>query len=266
MSYTPEQTAVLKKIASPDQISPFFKACIYGEQGCGKTVLAAHAPAPLIVECEREGTLSLLNHPNLKGKYQILRVSSAQEVLELVDAAMDGALPDVETFVIDTASELASRNLDEILDAEIARPGSNRNDPLDPFQRDYKRNTNAMRRLLIKLMDLPKHVILTAHHTTDETKDDKGNVTSRLIRPDFSPKLEKTVRSLCSVIGYMSKDETKKGDGKVEITRTLRVSGNRRIYAKSRVGGLPVVMENPSMDTLFKAYQKMLSNNGDKGV
>lgn len=263
---TTAQQAVLNKIQPLTKLSPWFKACIYGEAGCGKTVLSSsialleEIKGVLLVEVEREGSLSLLNHPSIKDRVKVLQLAEVTEVEYLVDALREGAMPEIDVVIIDTSSELANRNLDEMVDTEIAKPNSNRSDPYDAQIKDYKRNTNAMRRLLVKLTDLPRHVIITAHEVVIESKDAKGNVLSTYIRPDFSPKYEKTVRALCSLVGYMYKDEKKEGD-KMITTRYLRVSGTRRVYAKTRIGGLPLVIENPTMEFLLGKFRAMLNGS-----
>lgn len=209
------------------------KMLIYGMPGVGKTVFAAGAPKPLFVDAEH-GTRSLLNHPELKD-IPVLPLSNFNEVDALFWQLKAGELPDRETIVIDSISELQKRNMDQLLDIASERD-RNRNKFL-PLQQDYHMNTEVLRRLVVSYRDLDRNLIVTAHVT--ESQDDSTGIM--VVRPAVTPKLANTLEGIFDVVGYMTLEHTAQGP-----KRKLQIMPDRRVKAKTRVGGLPAVIENPT--------------------
>lgn len=225
--------------------SPYLKCLIYGLPGVGKTVFAAQFPRPLILDAEN-GTRSLLNHPEFGLQdVLILPIQSFADIekvfWELKDESSELSKK-VDTVVIDSISELQKRQLDEML--VQAKKQDSRRDVNLPYQQDYLINTNALRRMAFGFRDLEKNLVITAHSIED--KDESQGII--LTRPDTTPKLARTLEGIMDLMGFLSVEYR---DGK--SVRTLQVHPERRVKAKSRVGGLQPTIYNPHPDMLFNA-------------
>ena len=225
---------------------PTVKMLFYGDPGVGKTVLAATAPNPLLVDTEKS-SLSLLNHPELIAT-PVLKVKDYDDVEQLFWHLKQGGFPDRETIIIDTFSELQRKQMDENL--KLATKKDANRDPYLPAQGDYKRNTEVMGRLIVAMQDLDRNLIITCHQT-EEKDEDSGSI---ITRPGLTPKLAYRVASLMDVIGHMTLVTRKEGD-KVVTERRLQVHPARRIVAKTRIGGLPTIMVNPTFSDIFKVQR-----------
>lgn len=234
---------LLGKITTADEAVPYLKVFIYGNPGVRKTTFMATAPEPLIVDVEK-GTTSLRNFPETRGT-AVYPFKSITGVETLIDKMGEGnnALDKYETLGIDSFSEMQKRDLDDIVKAAAAADASrNKFLPIGP---DYNINTEHMRQIADKLRHLDKHIIVTAH-----VKEEKDDSTGRiLVRPNLTPKLASTLNGIFDVVGYMALDF--KGESP---TWTLQVHPTATVTAKTRVGGLPPVIENPSFQVLLDAF------------
>jgi phage nucleotide-binding protein len=242
--------SILDKIATVSDRPPPLRACIFGPPGAGKTVLSAGAPKPLLLDVEG-GARSLMNHPGLKDT-AVLPIQSYTDVEDVIwEFRQDESLKEThETIIIDTGTELQAMLLSEIL-KEKNKKDSSRN-AYAAQQLDYKENTEMLRRLVVALRDLQMHVIIVAHSIEDKDESD-GRIYTR---PGFTPKLAGTIKGLMDVQGYLTADVTKEGERK----QFLQVHPANNVQAKCRVGGLPVVIENPDINMLIKANQEETEN------
>lgn len=240
---------LLRNIQPVRERAPNTKTVIFGPPGCGKTVFACRAPKPLLLDVEN-GALSLLNHEDLRDTPR-LDVNGAKGLEEFVMDARQNAedYADFNTFIVDTVSELQDQALSDILRRKNAID-SQRN-AYAAQQLDYKENTEHLRRIFIGLVELGKDVIFLAH--VAEIKDEgSGRI---LTRPQLSPKLAGTMRGLVDIQGYLYADMDKKtGD----ITRTLQLAEGGTVQAKTRIGGLPPIIEDPTYDMILNAHRKNL--------
>lgn len=223
--------------------SPPLKVCLYAPSGAGKTVLAAGAPKPLLLDVEK-GSRSLLNHRDVEDT-RVFPVGNFSQVEDVVwEFREKPELADqYETIIVDTMTELQAMNLSAIL-AEKHRKDSSRN-AYTAQMIDYKENTEILRRLVVALCDLPVNVVLVCHAT--EVKDESdGRI---YIRPAMTPKLAQTVKGLMDIQAYLETEVDNNG----KATRTLRTQPGARIDAKSRIGHLPAIIENPTFEMLMKA-------------
>ena len=232
--------SLMARISPVENKSKYLKILIYGMPGVGKTVFTATAPKPLIIDVEN-GAHSIKNHADLVDEAEALEFKSIFQVETLIKYLGDRAEPleKFETIVVDSFSELQKRDLDEIVKAEATKDSSrNKYLPIGP---DYNVNTEHMRQIASALRDLDRHIIVTCH-----VKEEKDDATGRLlVRPNLTPKLAGTLAGIFDVVGYMSLN-----DG----TRSLQVSPTPTVTAKTRIGNLPAVMENPTFSDILTAF------------
>lgn len=234
--------ALMARIGDVESHTKWLKVLLYGMPGTRKTVFTATAPNPLIIDIER-GAHSIRNHPELAAKCKVLEFKSIFQAEQLLNYLPNKAnilgLADRETLVVDSFSELSKRDLDEIV-GDAASKDASRNKYL-PIGPDYNISTEHMRQFASKLRDLPMHVIVTCH-----VKEEKDESTGRiLVRPNLTPKLAGTLAGIFDVVGYMQLDN--------DVAK-LQVHPTDKVTAKTRIGGLPPIIENPTFDSLLTAF------------
>lgn len=231
--------ALLARIAPVEEATSYAKLMVYGPPGSGKTVFACGSPNTLLIDIER-GSRSLLNHEHTKAT-DVLEFRSIQQFKLLIDRLKDGGSlhGKWDTLVVDSATELQKRDLDDVLKRE-AKADPSRN-PFIPTGPDYNANTEHMRQIFSDLRNLPMNIVILAH-----VKEEKDDSTGRvLLRPNLTAKLAGTVNHLVDTVGYLTRDE----DG----TRNLQVHQTPKVTAKTRIGGLDTVIKNPSITDLITA-------------
>jgi phage nucleotide-binding protein len=232
--------ALLDAIAPADE-TPFKKVLVYGDPGCGKTVFAATAPKPLFLDVEY-GFESVYNHPELAKEARRMKFMGIKAAEAFADKVLAGNFAEYETIVIDTITAMQDKALKEFTIAAYKKSPNQREDAYTPEGKDYQRNTELMKHIIATLRDAPRHVILLAH-----VKEDKDERTGTVfLRPMLTPKLASKVLGDFGVVGYMSATGT--GENRV---RHLQVHPSPRVWAKSRVGGLPPVIKNPVFNNLI---------------
>lgn len=246
---------LLSRISPVGETPGPFKGLIYGPKGVGKTVFCCRAKNCILIAAE-PGQRSLMNHPELV-RVPVLPVKSFNDLDEIAWAKREGDLDTwvadkydvgpIITFVIDTASELAIKTASELLDKAWQKdPTRNR---FMVSQAEYRVRNELFRRLTADYVDLGVNFILTAHET--EVKDDE---TGRLyLRPDLSDTMATSIGGLVDLQGRLTLEE---GDQEGEYIRVLQVHPTRRVDAKTRIGGLPLSIRNPSIQELMDASQR----------
>lgn len=237
---------LMARIAPAGKANPYLKVLLYGDPGTGKTVFAASAPTPLIVDVER-GSTSIINHPELADNAKVLQFKSVRQLELLIQKMSEGSnvLDNFETLVVDSFSELQKKDLDSIL-AKAAGLDASR-DRFLPTGPDYNINTEHMRQIASSLRDLDKHIIVTCH-----VKEEKDDTTGRLlVRPNLTPKLAGTLAGMFDIVGYMSVQTHNN-----QTSRSLQVHPTLSVTAKTRIGGLDPVLTNPTFTTLLNAFNK----------
>ena len=235
---------LLGRIGDVTQVTKYTKVLIFGQPGAGKTVFSATTPKTLIVDIER-GALSINNHDELKHNAEFMEFRSTFQLEKLIEylKADHEAFQKYETIVIDSFTALQARDLDDVVKAEAAKDASR--NPFLPTGPDYNVNTRHMQKIAADLRDINKNIIVTAH--VKEVKDDETGVI--LKRADLTPKLASSMNGIFDVVGYLSADEGR---------RSLQVHPTKTIAAKTRLGGLPPVIENPSFQTILDAKKNTI--------
>lgn len=248
---TPERLELLERINVVSSDPGAFKALIYGPKGVGKTVFCCRARNCILIAAE-PGQRSLLNHPELR-RVPVLPVRSFNDLDEIAWAKREGDLDRwakakfgierIETFVIDTVSEMSNRTASELLDKAWAQ--DQRRNRFMVSQAEYRVRNELFRRLTADYVDLGINFILTAHET--EFKDEaEGRM---YLRPDLSDAMAGSLGGLVDLQARLTVEVSEEG----RVTRYLQVHPTRRVDAKTRIGGLPILIQEPNIQGLIDA-------------
>jgi hypothetical protein len=241
--------ALLETITPLQETEAYAKVLIYGESGTGKTVLACDFGEKVILVDSANGWVSLKNHENVMSKVRRIQYQGLSQIDALSDAIIEGKL-ECDTLVLDEASSMAMQDLDTVLKARSAKDANK--DPSVPTQPDFFSNTERVRRTLSRAMRLPCNVVLTAH-----VREDRDERTGKVFtRPAFTPKMRQTIVQECHMVGYLTANEITKDEDETEYRRRLQVQPTASITAKTRIGGLPTVIDAPNLNSIFAEWQK----------
>lgn len=246
---SPLNVNTLAQIKPVVNMSYKVKCLIFGPPGVGKTIFAANAPSPCMLDADGTGAMSLLNFPELAIKTRTLQIRSFSQMSDVFEGYKTGdpRVQGVETFVIDTMSQLTKLHLDGFIDSEL-RDHPTR-EPV-PFQRDYRYNTEAMRRCIQWFMDLDTNLIVLCH--SESHQDEHSKMTT--IKPFLTPRLLSSMEAVFDVFGYM----TSNTDNQFKVSRTLQVQPTLNVWAKSRIGNLPPVIADPTFSQILWAKEQMV--------
>jgi len=222
---------IMQRIVDVTDADKYLRICIYGPPGQRKTSFCATAPDALMFELDTGGSKSLMNTPELAVGISKLPFRSMYQfnLFQQYLVNDDERLAKYKTYIIDTYNGLQSKDLSEIPAMSDGKP-------------NYNINTQNLKRITDQLKHINKHVIITAH--VKEVKDESSGRI--LIRPDLTDKVAAAVYGDFDIIGYMTVEEG---------TWTLRLEPTPTITAKTRVGGLPPVIENPNFGMILNAYE-----------
>lgn len=239
--------AFLNTLVPLERETPYAKVLIYGDSGVGKTTLAATLGKRTLLVDAVDGWVSLRNHPELLGKVTRVKYEGLSQLETLADMIMSGELSDYDTIVLDEASAIATFDLDTVLKSRSKKDINK--DPNVPTQPDFFANTERCRRAFTKLVKLPVNVVFVSH--VREDKDDRTGVVTK--RPQFTPKLRTTIEQSMHLVAYLTAMEQRKGE-ETEYVRKLQTMPSKGINAKSRIGGLPFIVENPDLSQLLSDF------------
>lgn len=256
--------ALINSMQDMNTTQPYFKGMLYGESGVGKTVMAlqlAQAITPvgktIIYIDSVEGWVSLLNHPPLKNRVVRLRYKGLSQIAALVQA-FDEQQPPFDVagcIILDEASTIARSDLDVALKAR-AKTQPDKKDTDAPTWPDMNINTHRMRIGMMDLLQKNIHVICVSH-----IREDTDQHTGRMYtRPDFMPKLSKSVREMMHLVGYVTSEESAGGEGEITYNRKIQVYPTQRIIAKTRIGGMGLYV---SVEQLIKATESFLQGEDE---
>jgi len=240
--------ALMAAIAPAHTATKHMKVFIYGQNGCGKTVLAAQAPGPLLADCDKEGAMSLINHPSLRNTptLPVRSIFAVEKLLGYLKAG-EPRFDFCETLILDPFDDLVYRALSEQVRGN-STVGLNNAERMNQFLAegyDYNVVTERFHQMMDEIKALDRHVILTAHV---QEREDKSTGRT-LIRSNITPKLATIIGGAVSLVGYMQYDlDTGR--------RTLQTAPSNTVTAKTRLH-LPGIMENPSFNAILEAFNKL---------
>lgn len=243
--------ALLDSVTPMDEITPMMKIMLFGESGTGKTIMACTAVKNKGIFIDTgEGWVSLVDFPNLRNKLTHMEYQGLSQIDALCEAIEENIAPwnSYDTIILDEASTAAVLDLDTVLASNTKKIAGK--DPNVPTQPDYGANTERCRRTFTRLLKLPVNVVLTAHIRED--KDERTGVV--YTRPSFTPKLRNTIMQWLHVCGHLTINEQTSGDETIYV-RKLQVRPSRSIAAKTRIGFLPVIVEDANLLNIIEEWQ-----------
>jgi hypothetical protein len=237
----------LPVVKAADRVK-YINALVYGESGVGKTRLLGSAdevPAlrnVLLIDAEG-GSMTLDHcHPNV----DVVRVKTWAEV-EKVYHFLEVGNHDYQTTIWDSLTEIQKYNMYAVLG------DPSRRDDLDDDvagMREWGKNLEQMRKFVRKVRDLPMHCFFTA--LVSEDKDVK---TGKILKkPGLPGKLRNEIAAFLDIVFYMyMKEVPDPADGNKTVQMRMLLTGaTEQFVAKDRSNKLPMVMQMPTMDGIYK--------------
>lgn len=248
--------ALLESVEDMADVHPFLKAMLYGPSGGGKTVLAMQIaqeitpPDGIILYVDSmEHWVSIQNHPELKKRTRRLKyegLSHIEEIQDAIEAKFD-FFANVKTVVFDELDSMQTEDLDLVASSSKEKDHG----PDDITWPDFNKNTVRVRRKIRTFMKQDLNVILVAHD--GEGKDRRGVVIQR---PDFTPKLAKVILEFVHLCGYMTAEVVKTSEDKNVYKRIVQVHPTGNLITKSRIGGLPYLVEPQTLIPAIKEWMR----------
>lgn len=222
-----------------DGSTEYINALVYGDSGCGKTVLAGTLPGRILFLSGEPGYISAARQ-GAKGTVRIIRdtataVAAAVWLENGAAAKYDWIVPDgigtmQNKFLLNYAAEAFDQN---------PAKRAHRNLPDKP---DYFNAQNFMKSWVARLVDLPCNVLFTAHAMRPE-----GESGETLVYPGIQGKgyeISNYISGLMHMVGYMANRVVKDGDGHRQVRRVLwqhftDAENDTRYFAKDQSGMLP---------------------------
>jgi len=201
-------------VVTPDK--PYFNGLLFGDPGSGKTSLAVsaqdHPKMADVLVINHEGGLLSVAH---RGDIRAVDVHTTEELEDILIRLKqrDKEYKGIRTVIIDSATELQTVNLEEIVQREAKKKsGRNKN---DIYRADYGESTVQLKRVFRGFRDIRRHVIFTALAKYVYPKMPEGadttNVDPLAVIPSLTAKLASSLMGYVDFVWfcYYDKDEDK---------------------------------------------------------
>lgn len=254
----PRMLQALIELREPlSDLHPYFKACVYGDSGFGKTVWAMMLAQKITPEGKTieyvdhlEGWVSLANHKGLRDRTNRQKYTGYAQIEFLAECIAKGIPPfdSVGTVILDEFSSMTYNDLDILVKAQ-------RKDT--PEWPEYYGGQERARRCLESLLKLNINVITVAH-----IREDKLSSGLIVTRPKFVPGFNDIFRQMMHLVTHLTAEEFNHDDGTVSYNRSFQVHPTKRVNAKTRVGHLrPVVDGNELIEAIVEWMQGERDSN-----
>lgn len=227
----------------------FYNIAIYADGGAGKTVFSCGEPKTLLLDIDPDGSMSLFNHPDVLPNVERINIASFDEV-DNISWELRGLRENpYNILVVDTATELENKRLNDTM-RKVAKRNTERNKYV-PSQAEYVETNRAMQDVLLRLFELPMHVIVTSH----SKEENDANTGTMLKRPSLSPSTAAWLQGIVHVLGFMKARTDKSGN----FQQSLQTRASNSVQAKTRLN-LPPVMEDPKLSQILTAHERGIEN------
>ena len=239
-------------------LHPYFKACVYGDSGFGKTVWAMKLAQKITPEGKTieyvdhlEGWVSIANHKGLRDRAHRQKYTGYAQLEFLAECIAKEVPPfdNVGTVILDEFSSMTYNDLDVLVKAQ-------RKDT--PEWPEYYSGQERARRCLERLLSLNINVITVAH-----IREDKLSSGLIVTRPKFVPGFNDIFRQMMHLVTHLTAEEYTLDDGTQEYRRSFQVHPTKRVNAKTRVGHLHPIVDG---DDLIKAIVEWMHGDRESNV
>lgn len=223
----------MKEISASAQ---YLKMLIYGDPKVGKTTFAGTSPNPLFLAIE-PGIITLVKNEANRERFKDVRWIGCKnlEALNVITQSLRaGQAPDRQTIVLDTLTEFEDKVLQQYMD-KVVDSGQKEN-RYNPEWPEYKAVTAMLKKAILELRDIQRHIVVLCHCRDDADKSRGG---MNVDRPALMPKLGSSLTAMFNLVGYMYKEN--------EVVK-MRVEPTLNIVAGNHIWDGPAIIENPTFD------------------
>lgn len=233
----------------------YFRALIYGEGGCGKTVLAANLARldeKILFFDFENSTEVLADHPELEGRVKLNRkfpgVNELRFALKVIEE--QGIF---KTVVIDSLTSMQTKEMLSIMNHSGFKRSDTPGGQESYTEQDYGLYLNRLNWLLDTILETRLNVILIGH-VKNPTTEEAAMGAKR--RPIGSENQIAAVTSRLSNVFFMEDGLDKEGNRR----RIIRTRTDNKVQAKTRIAKLPDTLQDKKFIEEIQAWRKIYGN------
>lgn len=233
-----------------DGATEFKNLMVYGDSGCGKTVLAGTLPGRNLILAGEPGYISAAR---MGARGQVRLIPDTATALAAIDWLEDGAASRYDWITVEGLGTMQNKFLlgyaAEAFDANPAKR-THRNLPDKP---DYFNAQNFMKSWVPRFIDLPCNVLFTAHAMRPE-----GDSGEQLVYPSIQGKgyeVSNYISGLMHAVGYMEVVPGKAKGSNVRRILWQRYHSEAKdttYFAKDQFNALGLYTDDLKMDQILK--------------
>lgn len=231
------QKAVAKKV--------YQNTIVYGDPGCGKTILAASSPDALILDAD-PGTESAIARGY---DFDVWECFDYHDLTEAHDYVRNEK-HDYQWVWLDSGTIFQERALHDQIMVDLVAEKPHR-DEFVPDMKEYLTNQNRLGKIIRHFVGLPINFGITAYSSDYDIGEDK-----KVFMPMFQGGQGDYSTKVCGYMNQVFYLGVQKGEKKGEFSNRLLTRRSGRYYAKDRFGVLDPVIDNPDMAEITRLCQE----------